>query len=427
METDCAAAAADSPIVPITVPSTVRPRRRQSYNGPSHSRRISGVLMFVHQSQLVYQLAPADYSSLQQHRRELDRLFLPTWHLVGCRGDVPRDGDFVTFELLGHPVLIHNFSGTPQAFLNVCAHRHCQLVDARFGHRATLRCQYHAWEYGPDGRTRRIPDAGCFRPFDREQAQLQKLRLAACGDLLFVSLVDEGPTLSEFLGDCSSIVESLTTGSWQCNWRWEYEYPCNWKLAVENTVETYHLPSLHTRTFSGIYPAESAQTHDLAGRGSTLRYDLREDARLTGVQRWFVKRLGGRSTDVYTHYLIYPHLVLTTSDLYLHAHVYLPVTPTTSRAVVRMYSFRGAGRDPWRRLLGWMIAYQGRRMNRLVQREDAGVMAAQQRGIEASPHTGCLGTREERIWAFQRYVCQQAGSQICAVDDTPKSAAANRA
>ena len=372
--------------------------------------------MFVHQSQLAYQLVPADYSAPAQHRRELERLMLPAWHLVGSRSDLPGDGQFISRELLGQPVVVHNFQGQLKAFLNVCAHRHCRLTDLPAGRQPTLTCQYHGWEYGPDGYTRRIPDAGCFRPFDRASAHLHPLRLAECGDLVFVSLAEEGPSLESYLGECYSVLAGGTSGPWQCIWRWEHDFPCNWKLGIENTVETYHLPQVHKKTFTGIYPSEEAQTHELEGRGSVLRYDLRESPSVTKLQRRFVWALGGKSTDIYSHYLMYPHLVFTTSDLYNHAQVYLPVTPTTSRAIVRMYSFHGARRDPWHRLLAWIVARGGRNSNQTIQLEDAAVFPALQRGVEASPHTGCLGTREERIWAFQRYIVQQAGSQAAPRD-----------
>ncbi len=79
----------------------------------------SSQTMFVHQSQLAYQLVPADYSAPAQHRRELERLMLPAWHLVGSRSDLPGDGQFISRELLGQPVVVHNFQGQLKAFLNV--------------------------------------------------------------------------------------------------------------------------------------------------------------------------------------------------------------------------------------------------------------------------------------------------------------------
>ena len=84
-----------------------------------------------------------------------------------------------------------------------------------------------------------------------------------------------------------------------------------------------------------------------------------------------------------------------------------PITPG-SRIVVEIDGQGALALDARQALLE---AFNGRRMNRLIQLEDAGVFGTLQRGIEVSPHAGCIGTREERIWAFQRYVRERAGSQ----------------
>src|ERR687885_658084 len=166
--------------------------------------------MFVHKHRLEHLLRPAHYSDPAHYRTELERLFLPGWHLVATRPDLPRPGDFQTFELFGRPVQLRNMDGEYHAFLNVCAHRHCLLTDRPRGNSPALRCQYHGWEYTREGRTARIPDAGCFRPFDRQNARLVKFRTAACGDLIFVSLSADGPSLAGHLGDYySKVAESF--------------------------------------------------------------------------------------------------------------------------------------------------------------------------------------------------------------------------
>ena len=366
--------------------------------------------MFVHREQLAYQLPPEHYHSAERHQQEIDRVFVPAWHLVGSTADLPRHGDFVTFDLFGRPLQIRNLDGRHHAFLNVCSHRHCLLTHERRGNSPQVRCQYHGWEYEASGRTRRIPDAGCFRPFDRENARLHKFPLVTCGGLLYVRLTDDGPSLEEFLGPFYEIARRFSQPPWRQNWSWECDYPCNWKLAVENTLESYHLPCIHKRTFSGVYPSEAAQQHELDADSTTLRYDLREDARMTRLQRWFVRQLGGSSTDVYTHHHIHPHIVFTTSDLHAHAQVYIPTSPTTCRTLIRMYSLHAPRENPWTRLLGGIVAWQGRRFNRLIQLEDASVFHDQQRGIEATRYRGCLGTREERLYAFQCFVAERVGA-----------------
>lgn len=79
--------------------------------------------MFVHQQQLEFLLPAERYYSPEHHALETERLFLPTWHLVGLKSELPRPGDFRTLDLLGCPVIVRNFDGEHRAFLNVCSHR----------------------------------------------------------------------------------------------------------------------------------------------------------------------------------------------------------------------------------------------------------------------------------------------------------------
>ena len=60
--------------------------------------------MFVHKHQLQYQLRPEHYYGAEQHRREVEELFLPAWHVVGTTAVLSRPGDYLTIEVLGRPL-----------------------------------------------------------------------------------------------------------------------------------------------------------------------------------------------------------------------------------------------------------------------------------------------------------------------------------
>ncbi len=360
--------------------------------------------MFIHQNQLEYLLQPHHYTDPDFLQTEIERLFLPGWHLVGSKADLRRDGDFFTREILGQPLIVRRDQGF-HCFLNVCSHRHCKLTSSASGHQEHLLCQYHGWQYKMDGFTSRIPDAGCFRPFDRRHARLHKFRLEECGDLLFVSLSDEGPTLREHLGHYFDIVSTLFRAPYQQQWTWEKEFDCNWKVPVENTVESYHLPSVHKGWFAGIYPSEEAQIHELHDLYSTLIYDLSEDPKVVRTSRRTLRALGGRKPDDrYRHHIVHPNLVFATSDLLLHTQVYLPISPTRTLTIVRLFVYQGIHRNPWAWLNRKVCNWIGRRMDAEVQQEDSSVFADAQKGIEKTRYHGCLGTREERIYVLHKYI-----------------------
>ena len=102
--------------------------------------------MFVHKEQLEYVLRPEDYTSPDVLRAEVERLFLPAWHPVALVTDLAGEGDFLTLDVVGRPLLIRRNEGRLRAYLNVCSHRHCRLTDATRGTASRIVCQYHGWE-----------------------------------------------------------------------------------------------------------------------------------------------------------------------------------------------------------------------------------------------------------------------------------------
>jgi choline monooxygenase len=358
--------------------------------------------MFVHQHQLRHVLTPQHYHSAQQHRLELERLFLPTWHFVATTADLPRHGDFLTFDLLGQPVQLRNIDGEVHAFQNVCAHRHCLLTSKPKGSDPRFRCQYHGWEYTKEGRTGPIPDAQCFRPFDRENARLRKFRLATCGELIFLSLADDSPTLADYLGPFHAIFSEGFAPPFRQGWRHQADFPVNWKAFVENTLESYHISCLHPKTFKE-QPAEDNCWHDLHDRYTSFRSGVVDPAVRRG-QGWIAKVLGGPATNLYTHSHIHPNLLFSSLDVHRMIMTVFPTSPTTCRILLRMYPLAGRGRGPLKWLLARLIAWLVNRTSRQILEEDARIFADLQRGLRASCHPGVIGTREERIHVFQNYV-----------------------
>lgn len=362
--------------------------------------------MFIHTEQLEYVLRPEDYRSPETRAREVERLLEPAWHPVALASDLARDGDFVTLDLLGRPLQVRRIDGRLGAFLNICSHRHCLLTEAARGHDRKFACQYHGWEYAADGRVSRVPDGGCFRPFDRENARLQTFAVDTCGELVFVRLSAAGPSLRDHLGAWFDRAARAFSAPYACNWRYEAAFACNWKIPVENTVETYHLPYVHPHTLGGfgLIP-EEAQKHYLENRSTTLVFDLGRETPLMRRQRRVTSWLGGGTdTCEYVHHHVFPNLVFTFTDLFMYCQVYLPDGPETSTTRAWMFSLDGTRKNPFARLMARLVARHGARANTAIQREDASVFAAQQQGLRATPFRGCIGTREERIWCFQRSV-----------------------
>jgi phenylpropionate dioxygenase-like ring-hydroxylating dioxygenase large terminal subunit len=364
--------------------------------------------MFVHQNRLQHLLTPKEYLSEAQHRLEVEQLFQPAWHCVGTTAELSKHGDFLTLDLFDRPLLVRNLDGEIHAFLNVCAHRHCLLTHEPRGSDPHFRCQYHGWEYTKEGKTSRIPEANAFRPFDRANAILRKFRVATCGQLIFVSLSEDGPGLSEFLGPYYTTCADSFAPPFRQLWRWEADYAANWKVPIENSLESYHIDCLHKKSIKNT-PAEENCGHDLDERWTTFR--TVEIGSLTNkVQGWVVRRLGLTPTNIYTHHHVHPHLTFASMDVFRMVQMVVPTSPTTSRHFAWTYSIHGPRTGLLARGLAWMMARIVKMVSGQILREDANIFGDVQRGLQASEHRGVIGTREERIFVFQKYVLDRCGA-----------------
>jgi choline monooxygenase len=364
--------------------------------------------MFTHQEHLRHLLRPEQYVSEDQYRAELRHLFLPAWHPLATVHDLAKPGDFLTFDLLETPILLRNFDGELRAFLNVCAHRHSKLTERPRGNSERLRCQYHGWEYDQGGRTGKIPDARAFRPWDRENSCLRKFRVETCGELVFVCLSESAPPLREWLAPVWNVWSAGFAPPYRPAASWEQDFPCNWKVVLENSLESYHIPQVHPKTFEE-FPEEANAWHELDARFSSFKTILPNDF-ARRASHWTVRRLGEKVTDEYWHRVRHPHATGSSLDVYRMIQCVFPTGPTTCRYRSILYTLRGRRTGPlaWglARFLRWVTTKVAKR----VFAEDATIYAGVQNGMRASPHAGVIGTREERIYYFQQYVLGGIGS-----------------
>ena len=189
---------------------------------------------------------------------ERDTLFADAWACIGRGTDAPEAGDVCPVNLMGLPlVLVRGTDGALRVFHNVCSHRGNRLVAEPCRVTGVIRCPYHSWTYALDGTLRGTPHIGgvgvhAIEGFDHGSHGLRPVRSAVWLDLVFVNLSGAAP---EFEDHIQSLMER-----WQplvrredlaklriasSHGRLQMELNANWKLAVENFCESYHLPWIH--------------------------------------------------------------------------------------------------------------------------------------------------------------------------------------
>lgn len=199
-------------------------------------------------------LANAHYIDEAVCARESRAVLRESWASIGFAAQVPEAGLARPVDLLGQPLLmLRGQDGQLRVFENVCRHRGMVLVDAPTRFEGVLRCPYHAWCYGFDGSLRTTPHIGGpgvhkHPSVDPDRLGLMPVRSAEWMGVVFVNLSGTAADFADYIGPLAQrwrefADRPLYYGGADSGF--ELDVGCNWKLAVENYCESYHLPSVH--------------------------------------------------------------------------------------------------------------------------------------------------------------------------------------
>ena len=188
------------------------------------------------------------YTSQVFYQREVDKIFNHGWHFVGREDELPNPGDFLTYDGIGGPaIIIRNESKEINAFFNTCRHRGMRLLEGS-GSIKHIVCPYHSWVYSCEGTLVRTPGMKGVHNFEKESYGLLPLKLDSWGGFLFIRYSDDGPELKDWLGDMPDFFRNYSPQLLRCVRRKSFDVQCNWKLLIENSLETYHTGTVHQST-----------------------------------------------------------------------------------------------------------------------------------------------------------------------------------
>lgn len=202
---------------------------------------------------------PAIFAAERQH------LFLKHWFFL-CRAEtLPNPGDYRAFDNPGGPiVLVRGNDGVLRCFANYCRHRGSILLEGTGNVGGRIICPYHAWSYLNDGRLYGCPDMKDAEGFDKVENGLVTLDIDHWAGFVFARFTKDGPSLAEHLGDLPDRMASHRPEDMRHTWSCTLDVACNWKLILENAMETYHTGIVHRETVG----AQTSRT--LPTRGSWI-------------------------------------------------------------------------------------------------------------------------------------------------------------
>src|SRR5215472_5505276 len=281
-------------------------------------------------------LPPSLYTSAEFFAEEQVQLFERGWVFVGVTDEVGEPGTAIPVTVAGKPILVlRDRSGDLRAFHNVCSHRGTLLVKERVERQAWIRCPYHSWGYGLDGALKATPNIGgpgvhSHPDLDVSKHGLRPVRCDTWHHLIFVNLSGEAPTLE-------SVVAPLAA-RWPLDYSRlrlaevrSFEFKANWKLVIENFLESYHLPCIHPglNSYSKMEDNYNVFIGSNAYGQATRRYA--PDAPATGAALPAIEGYPAHLTGLGEYPVLFPSLMLGTQSTDFFAVSCEPVSPALTR------------------------------------------------------------------------------------------------
>jgi phenylpropionate dioxygenase-like ring-hydroxylating dioxygenase large terminal subunit len=189
------------------------------------------------------------YSSPGFFQQELNRSFLRDWLFVARAEELPNAGDYLTLSIADQPIVVtRKATGELSTFCNMCAHRGAEVASGR-GNTRDFKCPYHGWTYDIEGRLISAPFMRESDGFNAEACRLKPLRSAVWDSNLFVSFNPDPPDFATTIERLAHEFGVFRMHDCRTAHRIVTELDCNWKLAVENLMDYYHVGVLHAKTF----------------------------------------------------------------------------------------------------------------------------------------------------------------------------------
>lgn len=187
---------------------------------------------------------------------EMERMFGRAWLFVGHTSQVPNPGDYFTTDLGRQPVfMVRHRDGKVHVLLNRCTHRGPKVVNERCGNAKRLVCCYHGWTFDTDGTLLGVPvPEGNSACFDQSKLSLASApRVGIYRGFVFASLSPTGASFEDHIGPMKGNIDDLVDRAPDGEIAFDvgmhrYVYNGNWKLQVENVLDSYHVPFGHAST-----------------------------------------------------------------------------------------------------------------------------------------------------------------------------------
>jgi phenylpropionate dioxygenase-like ring-hydroxylating dioxygenase large terminal subunit len=350
-------------------------------------------------------LPPRAYTSPEIYALEVERVFRRSWLPVARADQIAKPGDYLSFSVLGEPlVAVRGQADEVRVLSRVCRHRWMPVVEGA-GNRKSFQCPYHLWTYGLDGRLLGAPEMQRAEGFDASSCRLAEVRTEVWEGWVFVNFDSGGAPLAPSLEPLRAWIAPWRVGEMRsAGAPLIYDSPWNWKVMVENFLESYHVASIHAGTLQPIFPASVTFAEDTEGPFAILRNPARDRGKATTLLLPEIPGLTPEQRSELVVFGVFPlHLFALSPDFM----VWYQMEPqTVERFALRIHLCvpPAVARDP--ELAGAVEQVRG--LLDTVHREDIRACVGVQEGLRSRyAQAGRFSHLEKALWQFQRFVASR--------------------
>ena len=192
------------------------------------------------------------YSDPEIFRAQRDNVFARTWHYAAHDDVVKVAGQVYPFTLvpgaLDEPLLLtRDASDAIHCVSNVCTHRGTLVVEGP-GHETQLRCRYHGRRFALDGKFHSMPEFEGTKGFPSSSDDLPEVPWGFFERFLLVSLRPAMSLMDVIFPMARRLSGNFPFGSlvYDAASARDYLVSANWALYVDNYLEGFHIPYVHT-------------------------------------------------------------------------------------------------------------------------------------------------------------------------------------
>ncbi|RJF94720.1 aromatic ring-hydroxylating dioxygenase subunit alpha [Oleomonas cavernae] len=205
-------------------------------------------------------LPPAAYTDEAHFALEREAVLKSGWLCLAHVSQLKTAGSYLALDLFDEPLLVvRDKAGEIRVLSRVCAHRAMDIMpDApASGKVGLLVCPYHRWVYNLDGSLRGCSQMQHAASFDKRDWPLASFRSEVWHGFVFVNFDGQAEPLEQQYADFARAIAPWQVAEMEIAIDMAWDCPFNWKVMIENWMESYHHIGAHSKTLNLSMPGEA--------------------------------------------------------------------------------------------------------------------------------------------------------------------------